>query len=690
MLGGRKAFDGETVTDVLGAIVHKDPDIDKLPADVPPKIRGLIQRCLQKDQSRRLQSIGDARVALQEWIENPEAGAVEAAAAPARPAWQRWLPWAAVIVAALASWLVARATVETPEVPPEPVRRSAVQVVDPPLDSSIGSVVALAPNGRHLAYVTGSSARKTLHLRPLDRFASIEVAAGDYPDQPYHPFFSPDSEWLGYATARELKKVPVAGGAPVTLCRVSLSRGASWGPDGTIVFAETQNSGLSLIPASGGEPGPLTTLDEEKGERSHRWPQWLPRGKAVLFTSLAGDGNDWNSGTLEVVDVESGRRTVLHHGGTQGRYVPTGHVVFYNQGTLFALPFDAQTLEVTGSQFPVLEGVAGRPGHGGADFAFSEDGLLAYVSGGQGANPFRIVWVDRGGRTEPLWDDPGLFGTPRLSPDGNRLALTVLSDSNLDIWVYDLERNVATRLTFADGYEGDQVWSPDGQWVAFASDREGPVKVFKKRADGSGDVELVAECKDSQQQCFPNDWSRDGRLIAVGTGESDIWMVPADGQGEPEAYLASPALEEAPTFSPDGRWVVYQSTESGSPAIYVQSYPLGAGKWQVSEGIGVRPRWSRDGREIFYRTDEGLSVVAVDTSGGTFRPEKARPLLRGNFLGDVGGLAIGGAVFHDYGVAPDGQRFVMFAGAEGTEVAWVNLVSGWFEDLKGRAGSSGN
>jgi len=257
------------------------------------------------------------------------------------------------------------------------------------------------------------------------------------------------------------------------------------------------------------------------------------------------------------------------------------------------------------------------------------------------------------------------------------------------VWVFDLERNVATRLTFADGYDADQVWSPDGKWVAFSSDRDNAMKIYRKRADGSGDVELLTECEDEQKQCFPSAWSLDGRVIAVGTGASDIWMVPVDGSGEPEPYLASPALEDFPSFSPDGKWVAYQSSESGSPAIYVQSYPLGGGKWQVSEDMGVRPIWSRDGREIFYRTDEGISVVTVDSSGGTLRPEKSRSLFAGSFLGDVGGLAIGGSVFTDYDVDPEGRRLVMFSGAEGSEVAWVNLVSGWFEDLRARAGSSG-
>ena len=219
-----------------------------------------------------------------------------------------------------------------------------------------------------------------------------------------------------------------------------------------------------------------------------------------------------------MVEVETGRRTVLHHGGTQGRYVATGHVVFYHQGTLFALPFDPGTLGITGSQFPVLEGVSGRPGHGGADFDVSEGGLLAYVSGGQGASPFRIVSVDRDGRFQTLWEEAGLYGTPRLSPDGTQLALTVLRDGNLDVWVFDLERTVATRLTFADGYDADQCVVSRRTLGGLLVHRDNAMKIYRKRADGSGDVELVAECKDEHKQCFPNAWSPDGRVIAVGTG----------------------------------------------------------------------------------------------------------------------------------------------------------------------------
>jgi serine/threonine-protein kinase len=660
--------------------VHKAPEIDKLPADVPPRLRRLIERCLQKDQSRRLQSIGDARIALQEWLENPEAAEVVAASGMAPAGWRRWLPWAVAAGATLAG-LVLGATLLQRE-PPMPVQRSLVQVTEPPLQLSIGSAVAVSPDGRYLAYVTGSTARTALLIRPLDRFDTLEIAAGDNPDSPYLPFFSPDGEWIGFATPRELKKAPVSGGAPITLCELSRSRGASWGPDGLIVAALGPDQGLSLVPANGGEPQVLTTLDEAKGEGSHRWPQWLPGGRAILFNTLTTEGSSWNDGSIEVVEVDSGERRTLHSGGSHPRYVSTGHIVFYHEGTLFALPFDADDLEVTGSQFPVLEGVSGRPGNGSADFALSETGLLAYVTGTQGTTPYRIVWVDREGRAETLWEEPGLYGTPRLSPDGTRLALTVLRDANLDVWVLDLTRRVSTRLTFSDGYDADQVWSPDGRFIAFASDRDGTIKLYRKRADGSGQVEHLTDCGTEGQRCYPSSWSPDGRLIAATTEQGDVWLIPVDDEGEPEPYVASSALELDATFSPDGRWIAYQSSESGTAAVYVQSYPLGQGKWQVSDGVGWRPRWSPDGSELLYRTDRGMSIVSVDRGAETFQPTMARTLFTGSYLGDMQGVVLGGSVFGDYDIGPGGERFVMFTGTEGSEVAFVNLVSGWTGELR--------
>ena len=689
MLGGRKAFDGETVTDVLGAIVHKEPELDKLPADVPRRIKDLIGRCLQKDQSRRLQSIGDARIALQEWIENP--GAEEPTAAPAASAagWRRWLPWGVAAALALALGLQLAGVLGTAGPSAEPIRRFEVRLAASGLDLALGACAVLSPDGARMAYVTGIGNDTSLFIRPLDRFEGTKVTAGINSGAPYHPFFSPDGQWLGFVTSDELKKVSVSGGAPVKLCDVERSRGASWGPNGTIVFAAGQQGGLSLVSAAGGVPEPLTTLDEAARELSHRWPQWLPGGKAVLFT-VTNTAGDAETATIEAVDVETRTRTVIHRGGYYARYVPTGHILYVSDGTLFALPFDARRLEAKGaSQMPVLEGLAANPGQGAAQFDVSETGLLTYVSGAAGQAPYPISWVDRDGRTQGFVDERGIYANPRLSPNGRRLAYTMLRDENIDVWVYDLERGVPTRITFDEGYDADQIWSPDGKELLFTSTRDGQDKVYRKRADGSGEVALVVDC---EAPCFPSSISPDGRTLALisSSNNGDIVLVDMES-GKSESYLSTSFLESGPAFSPDGRWIAYVSGESGAPEIYVQSFPAGGGKWQVSAGTGAEPRWAANGRELFFRTNEGLMVAAVQASGGSFQADRARSLFTGAFMGGLAGITIPGYSFPDYDVSSDGKRFVMFPGdaQQGFDVTSVNVVSGWFTELERLASAGG-
>ena len=394
---------------------------------------------------------------------------------------------------AIGTWVAARATVQAPEPTPEPVRRFMYSLPEDVLFTDLGASAILSPGGERLAYVVGSRAgSRSLMVRPLDRYEGTPLVSGSGGEAPYHPFFSPDGDWLGYVTRGQMKKVSVTGGAPITLTEVQLNRGATWGPDGTIVFASSRQSGLSRISATGGEVTPLTTLDEAAGELAHRWPQWLPGGKAVLFTSATGEGASIQT-AIEVVDVASGERKVVQRGGYYGRYVPTGHIVYAQDATLFALSFDVESLEAQGSQMPVLEGIESQPGEGSSQFDVSENGTLAYVSGSAALMSFPAVWVDREGRVESLWQEEGIYGTPRLSPDQRRLALCVLKDGNWDVWTYDIERGVATRLTFGEGYDADPVWSPDGKWIAFSSDREGQPTVFRKRTDGTGAAERLHE-----------------------------------------------------------------------------------------------------------------------------------------------------------------------------------------------------
>jgi len=685
MLAGRRAFDGETVTDVLGAIVHKEPELARLPANTPPPLRTLLQQCLQKDASRRLQSIGDARVALQEWLEHPTAAPAATAAAGARG--RRWLPWAAALGAALLGFAAGAALRGRGEAP-EPVRRFEISVTEDTVYSRLGSGLVASPDGRAIAYTTGQEGSpQGLAVRLLDRLQETVLSSGEGPAGPYHPFFSPDSAWIGFVTRSDLKKISVTGGAPITIASVDRSRGAAWGPDGTIVFAPSVFSGLMRVPSTGGKVETLTTLDKAKDERTHRWPQWLPGGRHVLFSTLAGDSSTFDVGTIEVVRVDTGERKVVHRGGYYARYVPTGHLLFVHRGTLFALPFDLGRMEATGAQMPVLEGLEANPSEGSAQFGVSDNGLLVYLDDVVDVAPFTIVSVDRSGRSQPLWREPGIYGTPRLSPDGRRLAVSLQRDENWDIWVYDLDREVATRVTFGERYDADPIWPPDGRWIAYESELDGKDGISKKRADGTGEAEvLLAPGKLTFPA--PHSWSPDGTRIAIQSagegGRSDLLILPADGKGEPEVFLKTTYQESGAAFSPDGRFIAYESDETGRLEVFVASYPAGGGKWQISAGGGAQPVWSGDGRELFFRTADGVMSVRTAAEGRGFRASRPEPLFKGAFLGGLRGILLPGFNFPDYDVAADGRRFVMFEGSESgrKNVTRAKVVLGWFQELE--------
>ena len=684
ILAGKPAFGGDTVSDVLASVLKTDIDLKVLPGDVPAPIRQLLRRCLTRDRKQRLQSIGDARITIQESLERPEAVPVPAPSLAAPPARRELIPWAVAGAATLALLAVLILLWPAPAPVTESPLRLSFEVSGAAIWTGLGSSTVLSPDGKRIAYVVGDENQREIRVRSLDQLDGSIVASGNPP--PYHPFYSPDGQWIGYVTSSEMRKVPLSGGTPLTLCKVERARGATWAPDDTIIFAPNPSGPLFRVPAAGGEPEPLTTLDEAAGEATHRWPQVLPGGKAVIFTSHTQSVGNFDNANIEVLALETGERKVLRRGGSYGRYVPSGHIVYVNQGTLFAVPFDLEPLEVTGSPAPVVQGVSWDVAQGGAQFSFSEDGRLAYVTGGEAIPEYPVLWVDREGETTPLWEQPGSYANPRLSPDGKRMSLTVLRDGNWDIWVYDLERRVSTRLTFDEGSDTEQIWSPDGEFIVFSSnqDRAGVENLYRKRADGSGEPERLTELSSSG---WATSWSPDGRFITYWTAENggDLWVLPLEGDRKPELFLGTPFQENVGAFSPDGRWLAYASNETGRDEIYVRPFPAGGGKWQVSNEGGNFPYWSREGRELFYRTDEGLMVAAVETTGGTFRAGSPRVLYEGNFRGGVGGIGFAGNVFADYEVTADGQRFVLFPGAEDAEQKerpHVILVTRWFDDLR--------
>jgi serine/threonine-protein kinase len=565
MLSGKQTFTGDTVSDVLAAVLRSDIDLSSL-TDVPPAIRQLLRRCLTRDRKHRLQSIGDARIAIEEYLENPDAAAeeeVRPAAVAEQPAWRRAIPWAAAGVMAaafaIALWLL------WPAAPPSPMRLNVE--MSPALWSDNGASAVLSPDGARMVYTVGTGVDTRLYIRSLDQLEGIPLSGTE---GGYHPFFSPDGQWVGFVTSTELKKVSVSGGAPLTLCSANRGRGGSWGPNDEIVFAPSPSSGLSRVAAAGGEPEALTVLDKEKGDVTHRWPQVLPGGNAVLFTSAVAESDGFN---IEVVDVETSERKVIQRGGSYARYAPSGHLVYVREGTMFAAPFDLDALEMTGSPAPVLEGVKAA-GSGAAQFDFSETGLVVYLTGSL-RRRYPIVWVDRQGNTTPLWEEEQEYSTPRFSPDGSLLAVDAEGTAGRDVWVYDLNRGVPTRLTFGEGNDDTPVWSPDGEYIFFSSTGSGGVpNLYRKRADGSGEEERLTDSNNIQ---YPSSISPDGRFLAYhevnAESDWDLWLLPLEGNQEPELFLRTPFGELEAEFSPNGRWIAYQSAESGTTEIYVRPFP---------------------------------------------------------------------------------------------------------------------
>ena len=411
---------------MLAAVLHGSPDLSGVPATVPPRLQDLLRRCLTKDYKARLQAIGDARVVLEEYVANPSSfiEAPRPAAASTAPQRAARLPWAIAAVAAavaigVAVWaFLPRAT--------QQVRPSRLRVEAGPqpfFQGGSGSSVVVSPDGLRLAMVLGAGEDRSLYLRELNQLTQTILPGTEVA---YNPFFSPDGQWIGFVTPTELKKVSISGGSPLTLAKVSRSRGASWGDNDLIVFTESPSSGLFKMPATGGQPEPLTTIDAGKSEVSHRWPQILPGGRAVLFTVL---GNEEASGTLELVDIETGARRVVHHGGIYGRYLSSGHLVYVNEGTLFAAPFDLDSGEFTRTPAPVVQGILSG---GGAHYSASDDGTLVYLEGQAGTPTYELVLSDRRGSAAPFTDERRTFVEPRFSPDGRRLAVEIIAGTASD------------------------------------------------------------------------------------------------------------------------------------------------------------------------------------------------------------------------------------------------------------------
>ncbi len=626
MLTGRQAFAGKTLGDVLSAVIRDEADRSRLPPDMPSGIHRLLRRCLQKDRNRRLRDIGDARIEIEESLFDP----------------------------------AERARTVTAQTGLQSVTRYVIPLPpDHQLQKLLWPCVALSPDGANLVYVSGSGSTQQLYLRAMD---SLDARPVSGTEGGYGPFFSLDGQWVGFFIGNKMKKVPVTGGPPKTLCEAPRSFGACWGPNDMILFQPVGQGGLWQVSAAGGTPQPITASE---GLIGHCWPDVLPGGRAVIFTiNTPTRGMDPQ---IVVQSLVTGQRKLLGVYGTSPRYVPTGHLVFTVNGTLLAAPFDLDRLEITGVTVPIIEKIA-ESSSGAVSFSFSRSGSLVYVGAQVSAlhdivSENLLVWIDRKGAVEPLPLPPQAYRTPRFSPDGQRVAFVIEED----IWIYGISRETLARFSF-EGLNMYPIWAPDGNRVTFTSFNAGSANIFWKAANGSGAEEQLTA---RSHACFPCSWSPDGRQLAFvenhPTG-SYIWMLPIEGEREAYPFLRSPFNEVWPNFSPDGRWLAYASDESGRYEIYVRSFPGPGGMWQVSANGGGNPRWSGDGQELFYRNADKLMVVQITTSP-TFNAAKPQLLFQGSFAG--------------YDVSPDGQRILAIQAVEpGQPGTQINVVLNWFEELK--------
>ena len=686
VLTGRQAFSHESAVETFGAVLRDDPTGYPEAEKIPPDLRRFVFRCLEKDPADRYQSARDLLLDLRAYQAEALRESADRVQFRSEPPWRqrkkRVLLRAAGGVLLFALGLLAgrqwwpgggrKASSLS-----RPSARFLLDLSPPPgISFWQRHAFAVSPDGSRLVYVADEKGRTRLYLRGIESHEAVPLPGTEDGDG---PFFSPDGQWIGFFTTARLKKISVAGGAPVDVGAVPpVTRGASWGTDDTIVYTPANTTALWQVSAAGGSPRRLTSVNTGSGEQTHRWPEILPGGKAVVFT--VGIGGSFDDARIVVQKIDGTERKVVIEKGTNARYVSTGHLVFARGGSLLAAPFDSDRLEVTGPAVPILQGVR-TEATGAAQFAFSSAGVLFYMPGPAPAIVERsLLWVDRNGKSSPVMAARADYTAIRLSPDGRRLAFTVgVTDQN--VWIHDFERGTSSRLTLAGSEEFEPVWAPDGSTVTYTSERnEREPEIFRLPADGSGREEKVAESKLPQ---VAQSWSPDGAVLALTEihpqTQWDIWTLPREGDRRPRPFACTPFSEVTPDFAPNGRWIAYASNESGRFEIYAQPYPGPGRKVQISTDGGMEPVWSRDGRELFY--NGGGKMMAVQTR---FEPDFAAGTPKALF--ETSAFADPDPEFRQYDVSPDGKRFVMIGKLPGQSTPpRLAVILEWFSELARRA-----
>jgi serine/threonine-protein kinase len=670
LLTGERAFEGETITETLGAIIHKEPEWEALPAATPWRIQELLSRCLTKDVHDRLDGIGNVRTEIKLALSEPTTVSPSGVGKVVPPLRQRWTTTVGVVVvtatiAVLVTWMLMQSSPDTQQ----RVNKFLITTSSPALLAvSPSNEVAISPDGKHLVYRVNTERGNQLYLHSLEDFVDRPIPGTEGSGG---SMFSPDGDSIGFIQQGKLKKLSLAGGSPITLCDVSGGRSPGNWFENTIVFTTVEI--LYRVSASGGEPEILATVNPDEGELGYFTPHFLPGGTDLLFTIQTSEGT-----RIVVLSLESGERKVLLENARQANYLRTGHLVYEQSrtGNLMVVPFDLTNLEVTGDPVSVIQQV--RQDVSNVDYGVSENGTLVYVpSTTQGRqHDHTLVWVDRDGKETSITQEKRHYLYPRISPDGKRMAVTVAGY----VSVYDFESDSFSRLTFEDQSASHPIWSPDGRWLMFQSGPAGGEGgLVRQPFDGSRSQERLT----SRDQ-FPGSWSPDGQYVVFSQsgdpGGQSIGILPMEGDPDPKLIVASAAFECCSVISPDGKWLAYVSNQSGPFNVYVSPFPEPNVKWLISkeEEGGGQPIWSPDGKELFYRSGNRMMVVPIQVRDQALNAGNPRVLFEGSYASHADPPGI-----QYYDISPDGNRFLMMReGDLPAEGGQINVVLNWFEELK--------
>jgi serine/threonine protein kinase len=672
MLSGRSLFSGPTVSDTLAGVLKTEIDWRSLRPETPAAIRTLLRRCLERDPRKRLHDVADARIVLEEALSGEREENAPTAALGRR---SRWLPWTIAALASIAAAVIAIVAPRAPSAEPQRVLRFDLA---PPASSTPtrrSSSFQLSPDGRFLAM----AAEGELWVRPLDAVAARRLEGIE---NATYPFWSPDGEWLGYFADRKLMKVARDGGRPQKVCDAPESRGGTWGTDGVIVFSDRWGRlGLSRVSAQGGAPAPLTHIADGESKEYHRYPQFLPGGKSVLFQVLSPTPE---LAGIYVMALDGASPQRVLEGGDQAVYVSAGadpargYLLFRREDTLMAQPFDLAGRKAAGEALPVTDGVGDGPNSGAGAFSVSANGTLAFSDTLERAG--ELVWIDREGkRLGAANAETREMQGVALAPGGGRVAFAAIdSTSQFDVWIQSLPGGEPSRFTFGPppGW-AYPIWSPDGRELAYVTaDFVGypRYEIRRRRADRAGGEEPLLSLPST---LYLWTWSPDGTSLLYGDERGDLWLLPLAGERKPLLFIDAPGQQVYAQYSPDGRYIAYSSDEQGQLDVFVATVPPSGAIWQISAGGGTMPRWRRDGSELYFRANDGRLMAVEIGAAGIDGRSAPKPLFSGI-------PSSGNTPIFTYCPADDGQRFLV-AATRNSQQPPITLVVNWPATLQARA-----